>query len=396
MKFIMIAMIIGCVSIAYGTESQSQKIYITTDADTISSFQGFMPMAAHFVARNQDVAIFETRQSNVVGISQMMHEEHKRCGGFMVHYTLEDAIMAAKTAKSSGGKKTEVRHNYSIDQQERVAHYLPVASEAGVRAVITKLSSFKNRYFQSEYGVASSRWIASYWRELSAHRNDVKVELVKHARWAQESIVMTITGSESPDEIVVIGGHADSINGRSVETIAPGADDNASGIGSISEVIRVAMKVGYKPKKTVMFMGYAAEEVGLLGSAEIANNFKKNKKTVVGVMQLDMTGHHGTSDKDIVMMSDYTNKDQNAFLGALIDKYLGLAWGYSRCGYGCSDHASWHKAGYAASIPFESTMGDINHKIHSTEDTLANIGGDATHALKFTKLALAYMVELAK
>ena len=53
-------------------------------------------------------------------------------------------------------------------------------------------------------------------------------------------------------------------------------------------------------------------------------------------------------------------------------------------------------AGYPASMPFESTMEDINKKIHTANDTLQNAGGDAKHAAKFAKLATAFVVELAK
>ena len=53
---------------------------------------------------------------------------------------------------------------------------------------------------------------------------------------------------------------------------APGADDDASGIATLTEVIRVALANGWKPKRTVKFMGYAAEEVGLRGSNAIAQN----------------------------------------------------------------------------------------------------------------------------
>jgi leucyl aminopeptidase len=156
------------------------------------------------------------------------------------------------------------------------------------------------------------------------------------------------------------------------------------------------MNNNYKPKRTVQFMGYAAEEVGLLGSKDIAAKYKANNKKVVGVMQLDMTLFKGTADKDIVMMADFTNAAQNEFLGKLIDEYVKVSWGYSRCGYGCSDHASWTANGYPASMPFESTMEDINHKIHTANDTLQNSGGDAKHAAKFAKLATAFIVELAK
>ena len=69
---------------------------------------------------------------------------------------------------------------------------------------------------------------------------------------------------------------------------APGADDDGSGIATLTEILRIAMANGWKPKRTIKFMGYAAEEVGLRGSAAIAADFKAQGVNVVGVMQFDM------------------------------------------------------------------------------------------------------------
>ncbi|MCJ8345835.1 M20/M25/M40 family metallo-hydrolase, partial [bacterium] len=189
----------------------------------------------------------------------------------------------------------------------------------------------------------------------------------------------------------------DSINGQwgASKRRAPGADDNASGIATITEIIRIALKHNYKPQRTIKFMAYAAEEVGLIGSKHIANDFKKQNKKVVGVIQLDMTNYQG-DETDILFMDDYTNKAQNQFLGTLVDEYVGVSWGYSRCGYGCSDHASWHRAGYPASMPHEATMDGGNPHIHSTRDTIEQSNGHAKHAAKFAKLGLAFMAELGK
>ena len=140
-------------------------------------------------------------------------------------------------------------------------------------------------------------------------------------------------------------------------------------------------------------MGYAAEEVGLLGSKEIASSFKNNNVNVVGVLQLDMTNYKG-SDLNIVMMTDYTNAAQNEFLGNLIDEYIKLSWGYDKCGYGCSDHASWYSQGFPASIPFEAKKGDMNRRIHTSRDTLSVSGDNSNHAVKFAKLTLAYVIEI--
>ncbi|HEX5973042.1 MAG TPA: M20/M25/M40 family metallo-hydrolase [Gemmatimonadaceae bacterium] len=73
----------------------------------------------------------------------------------------------------------------------------------------------------------------------------------------------TIRGSEFPDELVIIGGHRDAWG--------PGAADNVSGTVSVLEAARAvseAVKAGYRPKRTIVFATWDAEEWGLLGSTE--------------------------------------------------------------------------------------------------------------------------------
>ena len=150
----------------------------------------------------------------------------------------------------------------------------------------------------------------------------------------------------------------------------------------------------YKPRRTIKIMGYAAEEAGLKGSADIAAKFKSTNVNVAGVLQLDMTNYKGGAN-DIYIFTDYTDSLQNGFVEKLIRTYQpSLTIGYDVCGYGCSDHASWSKNGYYASMPFESNFSASNKKIHTPDDTLANSDITAVHALKFAKLALSFAVEL--
>ena len=73
----------------------------------------------------------------------------------------------------------------------------------------------------------------------------------------------TIRGSVFPDEIVIIGGHRDAWG--------PGAADNVSGIVSVLEAARAIseqVKAGNRPKRTIVFATWDAEEWGLIGSTE--------------------------------------------------------------------------------------------------------------------------------
>jgi leucyl aminopeptidase len=156
------------------------------------------------------------------------------------------------------------------------------------------------------------------------------------------------------------------------------------------------MARNYRPQRTVKFIAYAAEEVGLRGSKEIAAWHKNNGINVVGVLQLDMTNYKGSSTVDVALVTDYTSSSQNQFVRNLITTYVKIPQTNTTCGYGCSDHAAWYNQGYAATIPFESTVSASNPYIHSSSDTISRSGGTATHALKFSKIAAAYVAELAK
>src|SRR3546814_5186498 len=88
--------------------------------------------------------------------------------------------------------------------------------------------------------------------------------------------------------------HLDSINaygGGSPGQAAPGADDDASGIAVLTETLRIALARGWRPQRTVKFMGYAAEEVGLRGSNAIAPSHRQAGVDVVAVLQVDMTNY---------------------------------------------------------------------------------------------------------
>ncbi|MEI8348411.1 MAG: M28 family peptidase, partial [Pseudomonadota bacterium] len=159
----------------------------------------------------------------------------------------------------------------------------------------------------------------------------------------------------------------------------------------LTEVLRLIVDNNFYPQKTLKFMAFAGEEGGMLGSAEIAADYKKRNIQVDGDLQLDMTNYKG-DEFDVVIYNDNSGQAQNAFVGKLIDTYLKVPWEYERCGYGCSDHNSWNAQGFQATFPFE---GDVtNPYYHTINDTLEKSGGNALHSMLFLKLAIAYMVEM--
>lgn len=275
-------------------------------------------------------------------------------------------------------------------QQETVKAALPLVSSDEMTKTVTKLSSYPTRLYTTDTGKQAAEWIHGEFTRLAAEagRKDVKVSFFEH-KWKQPSVIAEIPGTDQADELVVLGAHEDSINMSNPS--APGADDDASGVATVMEVFRVLMKTGYKPKRTIQFMTYAAEEVGLFGSQDIAKSYQKAGKKVVGALQFDMTMFPG-SGKTLVFIVDYVNPELTKFTEALVDEYVKIEWKEDKCGYGCSDHASWNRAGYASVFPFEALFDDSNSKIHSKNDLLGIL--DPTFGAKFAELGVAYAIEL--
>lgn len=335
-------------------------------------------------------AVFKVRPDMLPVLAQYMHDVFKRCGGFFTHGTQASAQASMRPAAVVAAGP------YTLDQQAVVTPLVASITESGILATINSLAAFNNRYYQSDTGVAAANWIKTRWSELAAKIPGASVALVTHANWKQPSVVLTIPGSEKPEEIVVLGGHLDSISGWGNSSArAPGADDNASGIAVLTETLRVLAESGLRPKRTIQIMGYAAEEVGLRGSQDIAGQYAAAGKKVIGVIQFDMSNFAGDGNV-IYLLTDNVDPTLSEFTGKLIDAYAGVPRSTTQCGYGCSDHASWTKKGYPSSMAFEASFDGMNHKIHTSEDTLATSGGNASHSVPFAKLAAAFAVELAK
>lgn len=352
--------------------------------------------------RSERVHLVSVDEQALAGLSEAIHQRLRRCGGYRYHASQAEgrqalAWLASPPNGALAANLAATRPSYVIDKQTVVNPLLAQMQASNIAQTIQELSgNYVNRYYQSAAGASASDWLRQKWAAAAGARTDIALEQFTHAGWKQKSVILTFKGTDNAAEVVVLGAHLDSIAGSATgeTTRAPGADDDASGVASLTEIIRTLSVSGFKPRRTLKFMAFAAEEVGLRGSAEIANSFAAAGTKVVGMMQLDMTNFKGSAS-DIYLYTDYTDSAQNTFLSSLVASYLPtLKVATDRCGYGCSDHASWTAKGYYASLPFEAAFANSNRNIHTANDTFANSGNTADHSLKFARLGLAYAVEL--
>src|SRR4029453_7156344 len=350
------------------------------------------------------VTLAVTRESLLEDLAVAMHARYHRCGGFITHETRAEALETLYAPAPSTSPST----NYTIDNAAVVNALMGQVQPANIASTITTLSSYWTRFYTTQTGYDAAVWLGSRWEQITAGRSDITVSFFDHPSWLQHSVIAKIEGTDFPKEVVVLGGHVDSINTSDQEAgRAPGADDDASGIASLTETLRALVATGYRPARTVMFIAYAGEEAGLRGSRDIAGSFALNahgrpKYTTIGALQLDMTDYKNPAGNavDIGILADanYTNAAQNLFVKQLRDAYLPFLTvnTTSVCGYGCPDPHPWTAAGVPASLPFEGRFGQHNMNLHTPNDTLANSDPTCVHAAKFSKLAAAYMAELAK
>jgi len=163
------------------------------------------------------------------------------------------------------------------------------------------------------------------------------------------------------------------------------------------ESFRALAASSFVPVTPIEFHFYAGEEGGLLGSQAIASNYNSGGKAVKAMMNLDMTAwvQSGTSPQ-IGLVTDRTDSGLNAFVRSLILAYLpGTTPTTDFCGYACSDHASWNTLGVPATYPFEATTALENPNIHTSSDTTSSSQFSFAHMHEFSKLVVAFVVELS-
>lgn len=111
--------------------------------------------------------------------------------------------------------------------------------------------------------------------------------------FTSDNVLGFIEGTDLKDEVLVITGHYDHDGKAADGRIFYGADDNGSGTVGMMEVARAFAKAaaeGHGPRRSILFIGFAAEEKGLLGSAYYAENPIFALENTVANLNLDMIG----------------------------------------------------------------------------------------------------------
>ncbi|UCG61187.1 MAG: M20/M25/M40 family metallo-hydrolase [Candidatus Zixiibacteriota bacterium] len=198
---------------------------------------------------------------------------------------------------SNNHEKTE-RWQVSPTLDSVITDYLNAINQDSIASYMSQLVGFKTRFMLAENRRDIAVWIEQKFSEFGL--TDVVIDSFQntleypprsgqlHTTW-QYNVVAALKGTECPDTVFVLGAHDDCfIMGPQVDpySYSPGANNNASGVAVCLEIARVMAQKSFKPRCTINFVAFGAEEFmtmlsgGHTGSQHYIQRLKESGQTV--------------------------------------------------------------------------------------------------------------------
>jgi hypothetical protein len=196
------------------------------------------------------------------------------------------------------------------------------------------------------------------------------------------------------DDYVIIGAHYDHLGRGNFDSLAPsqigqihpGADDNASGTAGVLELARLLAPERGKLKRSILFMDFAGEELGLLGSAEWVKEPTRPLAKAVAMINMDMIGR--IKDDKVYIGGVGTGSTFRTVLDQA-QKEAPFKIEYSAGGYSSSDHTSF----VTKKIPVLFFFSGLHSDYHKPSDTWDKINGPS--AARLLDMVESVAVQLA-
>ncbi|MDD2964206.1 MAG: M28 family peptidase [Bacteroidales bacterium] len=260
------------------------------------------------------------------------------------------------------------------------------AGEPFIEALWGSADALKNIQLKLDEGVMPSAF------PLPVAAASLQINIVKDELSAN-NVIGCIEGSDQDlkNEFVIIGGHYDHLGagpdkGDGSDCIYNGADDNASGTAGVLEVARLFSVQPEPPRRSVVFMLFAGEERGLLGSQAYVQQPVFPLKSTVAMINLDMISRNG----DSLFLEGAASCPELSAMVVEHNKQTGLNLILDHNGLtGGSDHASF--AGH--NIPFLFFISGLHADYHKVTDNPDR--SDAPKAARVARLAFLTAWQIA-
>jgi hypothetical protein len=225
---------------------------------------------------------------------------------------------------------------------------------------------------------------------------DIRMIREKHRT---ANVVALLEGSDPglKNEYIVVGAHYDHLGfggpnsgSRMPDTVAihNGADDNASGTAMIMELAGALSADHQAPRRSIIFIAFSAEEMGLLGSKYFVDNPPVPLKEIRTMFNFDMVGRFDPEKNSISVSGTATATETDSLL-TLHEQGFPFTVAHAPSGYGPSDHAPF----YAANIPVLYFNTGIHTDYHTPFDDTEKL--DFEHSASVGNFALELIETVA-
>ncbi len=203
---------------------------------------------------------------------------------------------------------------------------------------------------------------------------------VKRIRKRVENVVAILPGEDTKlaRQCIVLGAHYDHLGLGDQHSLAPsqigkihhGADDNASGTSGLLELADGLGRERERLKHTLVFVAFAAEETGLLGSNYYTAHPACPMDQTLAMLNMDMIGR--VKNNKLYVGGTGTSPDFKKLVESA-NRQVGFELNYSASGYGASDHTSF----VVKSVPVLFFFSGLHSDYHKPSDTWEKINSDS-------------------
>lgn len=240
------------------------------------------------------------------------------------------------------------------------------------------------------YNTAGNNLAADYMaQKLAGYGYDIEMDTFIYNGHVCRNVVATKLGTVYPDQYVVIGGHYDSTSGQA-QNLAPGAEDNASGTSLVMEVARVSATRDFK--RSVQFVLFDAEEVGLRGSVHFVADAVGSGRQIVAAITADMVAYYQTN-YGVTIEGQTAWEWLMSLMAANVAAHTEIASNKTYYSWG-SDHVPFQQAGIPAFLAIDWDWDQYPY-YHRTTDTWARIQATAHQGLQIARATAATLADVA-
>lgn len=146
-------------------------------------------------------------------------------------------------------------------------------------------------------GISLCKEDGAYLQRLLQRHGEVRVRIHTSDRlepMTSWNVVGDLPGAENPEQIVMLGSHYDG------HDISQGAEDPASGVVALLDAARVLARYAPNPHRTIRFVLWGIEEIGLLGSQQYAEDHSQEMDQLRFYLNMDSAGARA-NNRDIVL-----------------------------------------------------------------------------------------------